>query len=50
MARANSLARQLTIRTVRNGETRVVVTVDDSGPGFEPGTLVYRFIETGTYG
>ena len=43
MARANSSARQLTIRTVRNGETRVVVTVDDSGPGFEPGTLDKAF-------
>ena len=39
MARANSSARQLTIRTAGNGGTRVVVTVDDSGPGLEPGTL-----------
>jgi PAS domain S-box-containing protein len=43
MARANSSARQLAIRTMQNGGTRVVVTVDDSGPGFDPGTLDKAF-------
>jgi two-component system, LuxR family, sensor kinase FixL len=43
MARMNSSARQLIIRTTRNEDGCVMITADDSGPGFEPGTLGKAF-------
>ena len=39
MARANSSIRELIIRTTQGEGGRILITVDDSGPGFEPGTL-----------
>jgi two-component system, LuxR family, sensor kinase FixL len=44
MIRANSSERQLMIRTERNGESTAVLIVDDSGPGFESGTLEKVFL------
>ena len=38
MARVNASNRQLLIRTTRGERGRILITVDDSGPGFEAGT------------
>ncbi len=43
MVRGDLHARRLIIRTERNGESRVAITVEDSGPGFEAGTLEKAF-------
>ena len=43
MVRMNSSARRLIIRTTRNEDGCVMITADDSGPGFEPGTLGKAF-------
>jgi len=43
MVRMNSSARRLIIRTTQNEDGCVMITADDSGPGFEPGTLGKAF-------
>jgi two-component system, LuxR family, sensor kinase FixL len=43
MAGVDSSARQLIIRTCSGGESRVVLIVEDSGPGFEPGAMEKLF-------
>jgi C4-dicarboxylate-specific signal transduction histidine kinase len=43
MVRVPSSARALTIRTSRGGGSQIVLTVDDSGPGFQADTLPQAF-------